>query len=368
MLKGLLKNTDYIIVSIILILFIIGVFGIYSAGYNTTINNDEYVKQLMWFGVMFVVMIIVWAIDYNIFDIAGYIMYLISLILLVLVLFTPTLMGAKSWFNFGFFLYQPSELMKIAYILTLSKVLSIFNDNTKNSKMMKIGISAALFLIPLILIMLQPDFGTATVFIAITIFIIFANGIKYRYILIGIALILIIAPLVYFFVLNPIQQERILVFIDPARDPLGSGYNAIQSKLAIGSGMIFGTGLLQGAQTQFGYLPIKSTDFIFSVLSEELGFIISGLIVVLYVVLLIRMMNIAKKTSNQFARLVVTGITGMFFFHFVQNIGMTLGLLPITGIPLPFLSYGGSSLITNCIAIAIVLNISARKSKNLFFD
>lgn len=368
MLKGLLKNTDYIILIVVVLLFILGVLGIYSAGHNSAVNSDEYIKQIIWFAAMVVVMAIIWAIDYSVFDIAGYMLYLLSIVLLVMVLFTPTIMGAKSWFNFGFFLYQPSEIMKIAYILTLSKVLSIFNDNSKNSKLIKIGLSAVLFLVPVTLILLQPDFGTAATFVFITIFILFASGIKYRYILLGLALVLVLAPIVYFFVLNPIQQERIIVFLDPMRDPLGSGYNAIQSQLAVGSGMIFGTGLLQGTQTQFGYLPIKSTDFIFSVLSEEMGFIVSTAIVVLYMILIIRMIYVSRNAKNTFAKLIVIGITGMFFFHFVQNIGMTIGLLPITGVPLPFVSYGGSSLMTNCIAIAIVLNISARKSKNLFLD
>ncbi|MNV63685.1 Rod shape-determining protein RodA [compost metagenome] len=215
---------------------------------------------------------------------------------------------------------------------------------------------------------MQPDFGTAAVFIVITIFMLFANGLKYRYIFLGLALLIVLVPIVYFFVLNPIQQERILVFLDPTRDPLGAGYNAIQSKLAVGSGMLFGTGLLNGTQTQFGYLPIKSSDFIYSVISEELGFLVSSLIVILFVIIIIRMIYISKNAKNNFAKLIVVGIAGMIFFHFVQNIGMAIGLLPITGVPLPFVSYGGSSLMTNFIALAIVLNISARKSKNLFVD
>lgn len=368
MLKSMLKNTDYIILAIVVILFVIGIFGIYSAGYNSQVNKDEYIKQIIWFGIMFGVMIMIWAIDYKVFDIVGYFMYIGSLILLVMVLFAGSLMGATSWFNFGGFLYQPSELMKIAYILVLSRILTIFSDNNKRNNRIKIISTFALFTIPVVLILLQPDFGTAAVFVMITLFILFSNGLKYRYVLLGVLVIAIVAPLIYFFVLNPIQQERILVFIDPTRDPLGTGYNAIQSKLAVGSGMIFGTGFLQGTQTQYGYLPIKSSDFIYSAISEEFGFFMSLAVIVLYIVLLIRLIIVSKNSRDKFARLVVIGITGMFFFHFVQNIGMTIGLLPITGVPLPFVSYGGSSLMTSCIAIAIVLNISARKSKNMFLD
>jgi rod shape determining protein RodA len=369
MFKTLLKNTDYIVLIIVLLLFVIGLVGIFSAGYNTTLNKDEFIKQIMWFGIMLVAVIFIWAIDYSTFDIAGYVIYVFSAIALVAVLFTNTLMGAKSWFNFGNFLYQPSELMKIGYILCLAKLLSFFSKGvlSRKDKIIKFFSLSALFLIPFILIILQPDFGTAVVFIVITFFMLFASGLKYRYIFSIIAIVCLVAPLVYNFILSPIQQNRILVFLDPTLDPLGSGYNAIQSKIAVGSGMIFGTGLLKGTQTQFGYLPIKSSDFIFSVLSEEMGFAMSAAVIILFVVLLLRLIKISANTSDLFAKYIVIGITGMLFFHFVQNIGMTIGLLPITGVPLPFVSYGGSSLMTNLIAIAIVLNISARKNKSFLF-
>ncbi len=369
MFKTLLKNTDYIILIIVLILFVIGLVGIYSAGYNTTVNKDEYIKQMIWFAVMIIAMIVIWSIDYTAFDIVGYCIYFFSIVALVLVLFSGPLMGAKSWFNFGSFLYQPSELMKIGYIICLAKLLSFFSGETlsKKDKIIKFSSIFGIFILPFVLIMLQPDFGTAAAFLVITFFVLFVSGIKYRYIFSIIAVICLIAPLVYLFILSPIQQDRILVFIDPTRDPLGSGYNAIQSKIAVGSGMIFGSGLLKGTQTQFGYLPIKSTDFIFSVVSEEMGFIMSSLIIILFIILIIRLIKISSNTSDSFAKYIVIGITGMLFFHFVQNIGMTIGLLPITGVPLPFVSYGGSSLMTNLIAIAIVLNISARRNKSFLF-
>lgn len=372
MLKSLLKNTDYIVLISILLLFVIGTVAIFSAGYNTDVNKDEYVKQIMWMGAVFIMMVVIWAIDYKSFDIGGYILYALNLILLVAVLFTPKIMGASSWFNLGGILYQPSELMKIGYIICFAKFATMYkNDATKNNikkKIILISIMAVLFMLPVVLIMLQPDFGTAVAFVVISIFMIFKLGIKYRYILIGILAILILVPIIYFFLLNPTQQERIKVFINPELDPLGSGYNAIQSKIAVGSGMLYGVGLLKGPQTQYGYLPIKSTDFIFSVISEEMGFIVSTLVVVIFVILLLRIIKISKHAPDEFSSFMAIGVAGLIFFHFVQNIGMTIGLLPITGVPLPFVSYGGSSLITNGMAIGIVLNISARKSKNLFMD
>lgn len=372
MFKSLLKNTDYIILVCIILLFIIGVIGIYSAGYSTDINKDEYIKQIIWFSIVLVMMIVIWTIDYNIFDFFGYALYGLNLILLIIVLFMPSLMGASSWFNLGGILYQPSELMKIGYIICMAKFMSIYKNGIiktdKRKRIIILAIMCLLFLIPVALIILQPDFGTAAVFIMITAFMIFKMGIKFRYVLIGILLVALIAPLIYFFVLNPIQQQRINVFLDPSLDPLGSGYNAIQSKIAVGSGMLFGTGLLNGAQTQFGYLPIKSTDFIFSVISEEMGFVFSTAIVILFTILLLRLVKVSKEARDDFSSLIVIGIAGMIFFHFLENIGMSIGLLPITGIPLPFVSYGGSSLITNGIAMGIALNISARKSKNVFLD
>lgn len=229
-------------------------------------------------------------------------------------------------------------------------------------------VMAALLMVPLILILLQPDFGTAVVFLSITAFMVFKMGIKYKYILVVFGVMLVLVPLVYFFVLNPIQQERINVFLDPSLDPLGSGYNAIQSKIAVGSGMLFGTGFLKGSQTQYGYLPIKSSDFIFSVISEEFGFIGSVIVIVLFTILILRVIKVSQNARDPFASYVVMGVAGMFAFHFIQNIGMTIGLLPITGVPLSFVSYGGSNLITNGIAMGIVLNISARKSNNMFID
>lgn len=371
MFKNLLKNTDYIAFFSMLLLVVIGVVAVFSAGYMTDLNKDEYIKQIIWFSVTLIIMIAIWAFDYSIFNVAGYIIYGINLLLLVAVLFMPSLMGASSWFNLGGILYQPSELMKIGYILCMAKLISIFlelNPVEKKKRRILMLVMAALLMVPLILILLQPDFGTAVVFLSITAFMVFKMGIKYKYILVVFGVMLVLVPLVYFFVLNPIQQERINVFLDPSLDPLGSGYNAIQSKIAVGSGMLFGTGFLKGSQTQYGYLPIKSSDFIFSVISEEFGFIGSVIVIVLFTILILRVIKVSQNARDPFASYVVMGVAGMFAFHFIQNIGMTIGLLPITGVPLSFVSYGGSNLITNGIAMGIVLNISARKSNNMFID
>ncbi len=368
--KAIIKNTDFIIVIIILILVAIGLLGIYSAGYNTENSKDEYIKQFIWFGASIIALGVIWLVPYNISGFIGIPAYIISIALLIAVLFTEPINGASSWFNLGMFSFQPSEIMKVAYILVLAKFIEYILMKEKNAinKWYNLLIVAVLFIIPALLILKQPDFGTAAVFASITFFVLYRAGLSYKYILIGILVVALVVPVIYNFVLTDVQKERILVFLDPEKDPLGSGYNAIQSKIAIGSGMIFGTGFLKGTQTQYGYLPVKSSDFIFSVISEEFGLVISILVVALYVALLIRIINISKTSRDKFGSLVSIGVFGMIFFHLLENIGMTMSLLPITGIPLPFVSYGGSSLLTNFIAIGLVISISSRRQKTLFVD
>jgi len=238
--KNLLKNTDYILIITIVALFIIGVFGIYSAGYGDVDGaNTEYQKQIMWFGIVCLMAIFLWAIDTSMFAFMGYVLYGINLILLILVLIMPSVFGATSWFRIGSISYQPSEIMKIGYIICAAKVMTMYMENkespqpNKKKNIIILTIMIALFVVPLFLIILQPDFGTALVFVMITAFMLFKLGIKYRYILIGILLAIILLPLVYNF-LPSHAKTRIDVFLNPELDPLGDGYNAIQSKIAVG--------------------------------------------------------------------------------------------------------------------------------------
>lgn len=370
MLRTLLKNTDLIILITVILLVIIGIVGIYSAGYNDDGLKDDYFKQFVWLVISLAVLTVVWLIDYNIFGVLSIPFYFVCLGLLVAVLFTEPIYGATSWFQIGTVSVQPSEITKIVYILLSAKFMDFVlgKDKKAINRWYIILAVFGLMLFPVILILMQPDFGTAAVFLFVTVFMLYKAGINYKYILAGILVLIVLVPVVYFFVLNDVQKERILVFLDPELDPLGSGYNAIQSKIAVGSGMLFGTGLLNGTQTQFGYLPVKTSDFIFSVISEEMGFIISVLIVIIYTVVLIRLVNISKTSKDTYGSLVAIGIFGMIFFHFIENIGMTMGLLPITGIPLLFVSYGGTSMITSYISLGIILSISSRRKKALFVD
>ncbi|MBQ8043193.1 MAG: rod shape-determining protein RodA, partial [Clostridia bacterium] len=336
----------------------------------STSSGDEYLKQIMWVGISLAVMFVVWLLDYHVSSIIGAVGYPICLILLVIVLFMPEINGASSWFSIGSVQIQPSEFMKIAYILLFAKYIDYVYTKGKDAinKWYYIGLALCIFAIPVILIMLQPDFGTALVFASITFFMLFKSGLSYKYVFALILVILIAAPLLYFFVLSEYQQERIQVFFNPEQEPLGAGYNAIQSKIAVGSGMLFGTGLTKGTQTQWGYLPVKSSDFIFSVISEEMGFVMSAIIVVMYVAILLRILRVAETSKDRLGSTRAIGVFGMFFFHFLENFGMTIGLMPITGIPLPFVSYGGSSMLTNFIALGLVLCISSRRQKSLFVE
>lgn len=365
--RGVFKNSDYLLIVCAVILVIIGIIGIYSAGYNST-DNTEYQKQIIWFGIGLVVMGGAWLIDYNLLGKLSYAGYGVFLALLVAVLFTTPINNATSWFDLGFFKFQPSELMKIVYILLLAKVLDKMDVKGKKqiNKLPNLFAVLVIFIVPFLLILKQPDFGTAIVFAFITITMLFKAGLSYKYMLIGLAILIVLAPLVYNFVLSDYQQNRIKVFLNPELDPLDSGYNAIQSKIAIGAGKLFGTGLLQGTQTQFGYLPVKSSDFIFSAISEELGFIASAGIVVIYTFMIIRMINISNTAKDNFGSLAAVGVAGMYMFHLIENVGMTMGLLPITGIPLLFVSYGGSSMLTSFISLGLLLSISGRRKKALF--
>jgi rod shape determining protein RodA len=231
-----------------------------------------------------------------------------------------------------------------------------------------LGLSLLVLALPILLIIKQPDYGTAIAFIIATIFMLFVAGIDKKYIIGALALTVIILPIMYFFVLPDHAKTRIDVFLNPDLDPRGSGYNIIQSKLAIGSGQLLGMGVTQGNQTQLGYLYPKTTDFIFSVIGEEMGFIIAALVIVLQVILITKTVYVAKTAKDDKGSYIAIGIAGIFVFHMVENIGMTMGLLPITGVPLPFVSYGGSSLLTNLILVGLVLNISGRRKKSLFIE
>jgi len=364
--KRILRNIEWGILVCTILLLIIGVIALFSSTQNS--NYDELKKQIMWLIISVPVMIAVILIDYEFFAKISPVLYGISLLLLIGVLFTEPINGATSWYSIGPFTIQPAEFAKIAVVLFTADVIVKIQKKgkTEMNRFLKLGLIILTVAVPVLLIIKQPDYGTALAFLFALIFMLFVAGVDKKYIITSILLVVIIIPVAYFFILPEHAKTRIDVYLNPDLDPRGARYNIIQSKLAIGAGQIFGMGLLKGNQTQLGYLYPKTTDFIFAVIGEEMGFIVAGAVIILYVVLITKAIYVAKTAKNDIGSYIAAGIAGIFFFHMVENIGMTMGLLPITGIPLPFVSYGGSSMLTNCILIAILLNISGRRQKAMF--
>jgi len=295
-------------------------------------------------------------IDYRLWlKIAPY-FYLISIILLgaTLVISSP-IKGAKRWLYIGGFRFQPSELAKLALIIELSTLIDSKRGKWSESSLFMV--SLALTSLPFLITALQPDLGTALIFIVIFMSVIFISGLHLKYLIGLITLGVTSIPLVWEYLLRDYQRERILTFIDPTRDPLGAGYHIIQSKLAVGSGGLWGYGLLNGPQNRLKFIPEQHTDFIFSLIGEEFGFIGSLTVILLFMILFVVGLYISFKSDT----LIGVGIIAMLCVHMFINIGMTIGLLPVAGIPLPFISYGRSALIVNMVGIGILSSIGKRR-------
>ncbi len=364
--KRELKNMEWGLLISAIILSIIGIIALFSATQET--GYEEFQKQIIWVVVSLVAMVIVMLIDYEVLVKISPVFYGIFIILLIAVLFTEPINGASSWFNIGGFSFQPGEFAKIFVILFLAFVISKIQYRYKEdiNKPTRILIILATVLVPVLLIIKEPDYGTAAAYIVALAVILFTSGLDKKYIIGTIILILIAVPLLYFFILPEHAKARIDIFLNPESDPRGAGYNIIQSKLAIGAGGLTGMGLLKGNQTQLGFLYPKTTDFIFAVIGEEMGFIVAGAIIIIYVYFITKVLYIAKTAKDTTGSIIASGIAGVFIFHFLENVGMVMGLLPITGVPLPFISYGGSSMITNYIMLGILLNISGKRQKTIF--
>lgn len=359
--KKLLKNIDMGIIISVILLFAGGIVAISSATGVARGESLGYIKiQSVAFILGIIGIIVILCFDYNTFGDMSRIIYAVSILLLIAVLlFGKEIKGSKSWFDLGPVNFQPSEIVKIGFILSFAKILEKREGTLDTIKGM---IPVIIYIIPIIgLILLQNDFGTALVFIFFIAFMVFAAGISYKYILGAGVFALLSLPLLWFKFFGDYQKKRILVFFNPELDKLGSGYHVIQSKIAIGSGQFTGKGLFKGTQNNLGFIPERHTDFIFSVIGEELGLIGSVIIILLFMILILRCIYIAKISKDSYGKYVCIGVMAMFLFHVLENIGMTIGIMPVTGIPLPFVSYGGSSLLTNMMSIGLVLNVGMRR-------
>lgn len=363
-----LRKIDWLILICALMLCGVGLIALFSASYDSDL--DEFKKQAIWMGISIGIMIIVMFIDYKILIKLSPILYGISIIALIAVLFTKPINGARSWFNIkdGLFSFQPAEMAKVFIILFVAYVISLIQREGRNeiNRIPKLAIILATIGVTVVLIIVEPDYGTAAAYILAFLLMIFVAGIDKKYIIIAVAIVTIGVPLAYNFFLPAHAKQRIDTFLHPESDPRGSGYNVLQSKLAIGAGQITGMGVLEGNQTQLGYLYPKTTDFIFSVIGEEMGFVVAGGVILLNVIIITRAIQIAKGIKDEAGAYVAIGIAGIFLFHTLENIGMTMGLLPITGVPLLFVSYGGTSMMTSFICIGVLLNISSQRKNGMF--
>ncbi len=293
------------------------------------------------------------------------VLYGINALLLLVVKFAGTsALGAQRWIQIGPFTLQPSEFAKLIMIICLARLLS--NNKNGFQTWKSLLPVAGLMALPTLLIFIQPDLGTSLVFAAITFGMLYICGLKMQLVKRAFLALVVAFPLIWFFVLHSYQKMRIIVLFNPSADPYGSGYHVIQSKISIGSGGFFGQGLFAGTQSQLNFLPENHTDFIFSVIGEELGFVGAIFVLFLYFILLYRTIMISRSSGDAFGSLLACGIFSMWLFQIFINVGMTLGIMPVTGIPLPFMSYGGSALLMNLICVGILMNIYLRRKKLMF--
>ncbi|MFH0947596.1 MAG: rod shape-determining protein RodA [Elusimicrobiota bacterium] len=424
--KLLLKKFDWILFIDVLFIAFIGLLFIFSAQMRTGNSMFYVAKQSTAFGIGIAAMLLVISVRYELYSEYTKYFYFFALLLLVAVLLAGSrIRGSKSWFDLGKFAFQPSEIAKIAFILYLAKFIE------KNRyQMKKISKLFAAFMVTsgcIVLILLEPDFSSASVFVPIFFGMMYVGGIPKKIInlvvlfflvtvclpfleiyltindaygfliknfkIIYVCTVFLVTFFAWFFIkflrfnitfekykivilvvllglisaisisgnLKDYQRKRLIVFLDPSLDPLGSGYNILQSRIAIGSGQLSGRGIFQGTQTQLGFIPDQHTDYIFAVISEEGGLVFSFIVILLYAVLIARGISIARNAADRFGSLTAVGIVVMFSYYIILNLGMLTGIMPVAGVPLPFLSYGGSSLIANMIAVGLLMNIHIRR-------
>jgi rod shape determining protein RodA len=347
------KNLDFILLFCLILLSIVSVLVMYSTDGGQVLyhTKSHFIKLLTFFSLMIVISFF----NIRLWHITSYFIYFIILLLLIWVsTYGIKVSGSQRWINLYFIVLQPSELMKIGIILCLAKYyhrLKIDNINSFTS----ILVALSIILVPIILVLSQPDLGTSILIASSGLIILWLAGVKMKYFFISFITFLISLPFIISF-LKPYQKLRILTFLDPDRDPLGAGYQIIQSKIAIGSGGLSGKGFLKGTQSYLEFLPEKHTDFIFTLFSEEFGFIGSICLLLIYSIIIIRIIRIGVISRSDFAKLFCFGFAFAIFVYIVVNLCMVLGLLPIVGSPLPILSYGGSSMLATMIGFGIVLS------------
>lgn len=363
---GKILKLDWILIAATLLLLGVGLLALYSISVsqiNADIKTSFFIKQVTAFVIGIVLMFILALTDYHYFRAHSKIVYFLMIIILLVVLIKGSLIrGTTGWISIGFFNFQPVEIAKILLVISLASFIT--KSKAMLSEISRLIASFVLAGVVISLVLMQPDFGSALVLVAILMTMIFLSGIEWKY-LVSMFILGILSLIVIWFLLADYQKNRIINFVNPENDPKGSGYNVIQSMVAVGSGGIKGKGLGHGSQSQLNFLPENHTDFIFAVIVEEFGVLGAGIIILLLLVIFYRLKKIAELAMDNFGYLIVTGIMVMFFVQVVVNIGMNIGVMPVTGIPLIFLSYGGSSLISSFMAIGIINNIFSTSQRSI---
>ena len=357
-----IRDLDYISLFRILLLLIASLFVMYSTdGGEILFHTKSHFIKLI---VFFFMMIFIAFFNIRFWHTSAYVFYLLIVLLLIWVsFFGISVSGSQRWLDLYFIALQPSELMKIAIILCLAKYYHRIKMEDVN-KFTSLFISLNIIIIPMILVLSQPDLGTSILIALSGIAILWLGGVKIKYFFYSLVSFLISLPFIISF-LKPYQKLRILTFLDPDRDPLGAGYQIIQSKIAIGSGGFYGKGFLKGTQSYLDFLPEKHTDFIFTLFSEEFGFVGSILLLLIYLIIIFRIIRIGVISRSSFSRLFCFGFAFAIFVYITVNLSMVLGLLPIVGSPLPIMSYGGSSMLATMIGFGIVMSAKIHQNQNI---
>lgn len=370
-----IKQFDFPFFIAVLILSIIGILVLMSAIQGMPSWQSTWLKQVLCLVIGIILALTISTLDYKDFKTLGILIYMVSMAMLVLVLLTgEEVNGSKSWLSMPVIgRFQPSELAKVAFVLVIPMFFERIKEGIHVRKnLIKVVIYAAA---PVILVFLQRDVGTALVFVFSFVVMLFVFGVPYRYFFIAIGTFAVSAPFLWLFILPDHIKGRIQTFLNPELDLQGKGLQVYRSKMTIGSGQLFGKGLFHGLQTQNSgpviqsssfKVPFKQNDFIFSVVGEELGFIGSAIVIALIIFILFRCLYIAANSRDDYGAFIVSAIAAIFAFHFIENIGMCIGVLPVTGIPLPFMSQGGSALITNYMSVGVLLSVSMRRKRTIF--
>jgi rod shape determining protein RodA len=344
-----------------LCLLAVGLATVHSA--SSELSIDYLPRQALWIGIGLVLMLIAFSIDYQLLMAFAWPIYGLSLAsLAVVLLFGHEAGGARSWFSFGGFGGQPAEFAKLATALALASYLAAANG--KSLSIQRTVGAVGITLAPMVLIVLQRDMGTAAMFVPLMAGMLLVAGLRGKVVLVGVMLVLAIAGAAWTFGMHDYQKQRVITFLSPGSDPLGAGYQLQQSKIAVGSGELMGNGYMQGTQSQLRFLPARHTDFVIAVLAEEWGFIGVATVLFLYSICFLNGAEIATRARDRSGVLLVVGLLSTFGFHALYNSAMVIGLVPITGIPMPLLSYGGSFMLANMIAIGLILGVDFRRYVN----